>query len=250
MDLLGKTILITRASTQSDELRQALSALGARVLECPAIQIVPPDDWTDVDRAIRDMDSYHWLLFTSANAVEHFMRRVEAAGTRVSVPIAVVGPATARKLHDWNLSASLAPESYRAEGLLKTFPDDLSAVRILFPRAESAREILPDELRRRGALVDVLTVYRTVKADGLSELFRLFKESNIDCVVFTSPSTIRFIAEALEDEFEPLMKTLAVAVIGPVTRDAAESLGLKVTIQPEHATVSDLVQSIVQNFRR
>ena len=250
MDLLGKTILISRAATQSDELREALSTLGARVLECPAIQIVPIDDWTDVDRAIADIRAYHWLLFTSANAVEHFMGRVDASGGRITVPIAVVGPATARKLQDWNLSPSLAPESYRAEGLLEAFPADLSGARILFPRAETAREILPDELRRRGAHVDVVTVYRTVKAEGLSELSRFFKESSIDCVVFTSPSTARFMAEALDDEFQSLMKSVAVAVIGPVTREAVESLGLKATIQPDRATVSDLAQSIVQNFRR
>src|SRR5215468_10525291 len=126
MDLNGKTILITRASSQSAELRDALSSLGARVIECPTIRIAPAEDWTSVDIAIENLDSYQWLLFTSANAVEHFMKRFDAVrGGKLNAPIAVVGPATAKKLAEWDLTASLSPESYRAEGLLDAFPSSL-----------------------------------------------------------------------------------------------------------------------------
>jgi uroporphyrinogen-III synthase len=142
------------------------------------------------------------------------------------------------------MTASLAPESYRAEGLLDAFPADLAGVRILFPRAETAREILPEELRRRGAIVDVLTVYRTVQAEGLADLNRMLTESRIDCMVFTSPSTIRFMAEALGDQFPSILKSVVIAVMGPVTREAVEALGLKVAIQPKRSTIEDLVASI------
>src|ERR1043166_8760896 len=97
MELIGKTVLITRAASQSAELRSSLEELGARVIECPTIQIVPPKTWKPVDEAIRRLQSYHWLLFTSANAVEQFMDRM--AGRRAVLPIAVVGSATAAKLH-------------------------------------------------------------------------------------------------------------------------------------------------------
>jgi len=245
MDLRGKTILITRAASQSAELCEGLSRLNARVIECPAIEITPIDDWTHVDRAISDLDSYHWLLFTSANAVDLFMKRVE--GKRRFPNVAVVGSATAKKLARWNLPVSLVPESYRAEGLLEAFPSDLNGVRILFPRAETARELLPEELRRRGARVDVLTVYRTAKADRLGDFRQILAGEHIDCVVFSSPSTIRFMAEAVED-LASTLKGISIAVIGPVTQRAAEALGLKVSIQPEHATVPNLIEAIRQHF--
>jgi uroporphyrinogen-III synthase len=244
MGLRGKTVLITRTASQSEELREGLSRLGARVIECPTIQIVPVDDWSLVDRAISNLTSYHWLLFTSANAVDCFMKRVEAVGASVNVNIAVVGSATANKLADYRLTASLTPETYRAEGLLQGFPSDLNGVRILFPRAETARELLPEELRGRGATVDVVTVYRTVKAEGLPDIKEVLAREHIDCVVFTSPSTIRFMAETFETDLATALKGIAVAVIGPVTQQAAESHSLKVTIQPNRSTVPDLIQAI------
>jgi uroporphyrinogen III methyltransferase / synthase len=245
MGLAGKNILVTRAASQSAQLRDALSRLGARVIECPTIQIEPVADWTDVDRAISELNSYQWLLFTSANAVEYFMQRYEAvAHGQLATPIAVVGPATGKKLEGWNLKAFLEPESYSAEGLLVAFPENLNGVRILFPRAETAREILPDELRRRGANVDVLTVYRTVKAESLSDFSQILAGSQIDCAVFTSPSSIHFMAEALKDQFNSFLKDVPIAVIGPVTRDAVQAFGLQVKIQPQRSTIEELIEEI------
>jgi len=223
MELLDKTILITRAASQSESLREGLVQLGARVVECPAIEI----------------SSYQWLLFTSANAVECFMKQVMTIDVEHPIPIAVVGSATAAKLKEWHLNPSLVPGDFHAEGVLAAFPSDLSGVRILFPRAEAAREILPDELRKRGATVDVLPVYRTVKAAGLQDLRRRLATEKIDCAVFTSPSTIRFMAEALEPDFPAILRGVPIAVIGPVSREAAASLGLTVSIEPIQSTVKD-----------
>jgi uroporphyrinogen III methyltransferase / synthase len=249
MDLRGKTVLITRAASQAEELREGLGRLGARVIECPTIQITPVDDWSLVDRAISSLASYQWLLFTSANAVECFMKRVEAVGASVkNVQIAVVGSATANKLADYRLTASLTPENYRAEGLLQAFPSDLRGVRILFPRAETARELLPEEVRRRGATVDIVAVYRTVKADGLPDLKEVLAREHIDCIVFTSPSTIRFMAETFEGDLATALKGVKVAVIGPVTREAAESFGLRVKIQPQRSTIADLLDAIAREL--
>src|SRR5437762_2996062 len=144
MELIGKTVLITRAASQSAELRSRLQDLGARVIECPTIHIVPPKTWKPVDDAIRRLNSYQWLLFTSANAVEQFMDRM--GERRPAIPIAVVGSATAARLGEWGLKPSLVPQEFRAEGLLAAFPDILVGTRILFPRAQVAREALPDEL--------------------------------------------------------------------------------------------------------
>ena len=208
MELTGKTILTTRAASQSAGLRAQLERLGARVIECPTIQIVKPKTWKPVDEAIRRLDSYQWVLFTSTNAVEQFMNRM--GDVRCDVPIAAVGSATAARLAERGLRPSLVPREFRAEGLLEAFPENMVGVRILFPRAEVAREVLPDELRRRGATVDIVTVYRTVKAFA-GDLGEILQSERIDCIIFTSPSTI-------PDNLHTLPTGTALAVIGPVTR--------------------------------
>src|SRR6267143_1987000 len=239
MELSGKTVLITRATSQSAELRSRLEDLGARVIECPTIQIVPPKTWKPVDDAIRRLNTYQWLLFTSANAVEQFMDRM--GDRRPAIPIAVVGSATAGKLGDWGLKPALVPQEFRAEGLLAAFPENLVGTRILFPRAEVARELLPEELRRRGATVDIVAVYRSIKA--VSGSFGEILESEwVDCIVFTSPSTI-------PDGLHALPTGTALAVIGPVTREAVQLLGLKPDIVPVESTVPGLVEAIRKHFR-
>ena len=235
MGLKGKTILTTRAASQSGELRAKLESLGARVIECPSIEIVPVDDWSAVDDSVRRIDTYQWLLFTSANAVELFMKRVEFLNAACTLSIAVVGASTARRLRNWKLEPTIIPSEFRAEGLLDAMPRDLSGLSILFPRAETAREVLPEELRRRGARVDVVTVYRTVKPDVEARLIaEVLASERVDCIVFTSPSAVRRVAAEIP-----------IAVIGPVTRDAAVAGGLTVTIMPTRATVDDLVDAIV-----
>ena len=240
MPLSGKTVLITRAASQSAELRTALEGLGAKVIECPTIHIVPPTTWKPVDDAIRRLNTYNWLLFTSANAVEQFMDRMRER--RPSIPIAVVGSATGTKLAEWKLKSSLVPKNFRAEGLLEAFAENLVGTRILFPRAEVAREMLPEELRRRGAVVDVVTVYRTVKA-MTGDIGEILESERVDCIVFTSPSTI-------PENLHVLPTGTALAVIGPVTREAARLLGLKPDIVPVQSTVQELVEAIEKYFER
>jgi len=240
MEMIGKTVLITRAASQSAELRSSLEELGARVIECPTIQIVPPKTWEPVDEAIRRLQSYHWLLFTSANAVEQFMDRM--AGRRAVLPIAVVGSATAAKLNQWGLQAAIVPKEFRAEGLLAEFPENLVGTRILFPRAEVARELLPEELRRRGATVDVVTVYRTVKALS-GDIGEILESERIDCIVFTSPSSI-------PDDLRSLPSRTALAVIGPVTREAAQLLGLTPDIVPAESTIPSLIAAIQEHLKK
>src|SRR5439155_3536954 len=127
------------------------------------------------------------------------------------IPIAVVGSATADKVLEWGFKPSLVPKEFRAEGLLEVFPEKMVGARILFPRAEVARELLPDELRRRGATVDIVTVYRTIKAFS-GNVGEILESERVDCVVFTSPSSIP------DDLRSPPSRT-ALAVIGLVTRE-------------------------------
>jgi uroporphyrinogen-III synthase len=245
--LQGKTVLTTRPAAHGGGLRGRLEALGARVVECPAIAFAPTDDWTPVDRAIDAIDSYRWLIFTSANAVGAFFSRLRERAAAWSTPIAVVGPATAESLARWNRTAALVPEDFHAEGLLAALPEDLDGTRILFPRAETARETLPEELRRRGAVVDVVTVYRTIKDPAVDGVRGVLARERIDCVAFTSSSTVRFFCEGLEDGLQPL-EGIAVAVIGPVTRRTAEAVGMRVAIEPSEATAAALAEAIAAHF--
>jgi len=248
--LRGKTILTTRAAAQSGELTESLTRLGARVLECPAIELEPVEDLSAIDNAISSLSRYQWLIFTSANAVDYFMNRVrEVNGEIPQIPIAVVGATTAERLKQWKLFPSLIPEQFNAEGLLKAFSLDLSGVRILFPRAAVARELLPEELRHRGAMVDILPVYRTRKtSEGSLDIAKILQTETVDCIVFTSSSAVHAIAESLGDRLQPALQKVTIAVIGPVTASSCEEIGLVAEIQPSRATIPDLVAAIREYF--
>jgi uroporphyrinogen III methyltransferase/synthase len=138
------------------------------------------------------------------------------------------------------LKPSLVPKEFRAEGLLESFPLNMVGLRMLFPRAEVAREVLPDELRRRGATVDIVTVYRTVRAFSGS-VVDILESEHIDCVVFTSPS-------AIPEDLKSLPSDTSLAVIGPVTREAAQLLGLKPDIVPAESTIPALVDAIRAHY--
>lgn len=250
MDLNGKTVLTTRAASQSGELRVKLEALGARVIECPTIEIVPVDDWTLVDAAILKFPRYNWLLLTSANAVEHFMKRVQSMQVQCTVPVIAIGTATARRAREWGLEPEIVPKDFRAEGVLALLPENLYGIHILFPRAETARDLLPRELRRRGARVDIVTVYRTIRpAPGSVSIADIVASEKIDCIVFTSPSTIRYLAEGAGEPVLKLLSRVPIAVIGPVTRDAAHEFGLETRIMPDQSTIDDLVSAIANALR-
>ena len=157
MALEGKTVLVTRSPDQSRELRRLLEDAGARVISIPTITIGPPEDWAPADDAIARLADFEWIIFASANAVDAFLAR---AGTLPGVPIAAVGSQTAQRLRDRDLKVELVPEDFRAEGLLRNFPDDLTDVEILLPRAQAGNDVLPDTLKERGARVDVVAVYQ------------------------------------------------------------------------------------------
>jgi len=245
MSLKDKTILTTRAASQSGALRAKFEAAGARVIEIPTIEIKPVEDWTNVDAAIADLANYQWLIFTSANAVDLFLGRAKLMNKSVTTPIAVVGTATARRVRDWALEPAIVPREFRAEGLLEAMPVDLTGASILFPRAEIAREMLPVELRRRGARVDVRVVYRTIKPEGQSNAFQqITSTEHIDCIVFTSPSAVHNLAESIDQPITEALKSMTIAAIGPVTADAAKQLGLTVAIIPAESTIDALVVAV------
>lgn len=254
--LFGKRVLMTRAKEQAGELAGLLAAAGAEPIEGATIQIVEPDDWAPVDRAIDSIDHYHWVVFTSVNGVVQFMRRLRARGrdarSLAGRRLCCIGPRTAEELAKYGVNADVVPAEYQAEGVLATLAEsDLTRARILIPRAEVARELLPEELRARGAVVDVIPVYRTVvPRESIEGWTRMLSDRQIDVVTFTSSSTVRNFVELLGGEAQTrlLVQSVAVACIGPITARTAREAGLTVAIMPRENTIPALVEAMAGYF--
>jgi len=253
--LLGKQIVVTRARKQASGFLKMLSDAGAECLECPTIAVAPPPSWEALDNAISRISEYEWLIFTSVNGVSFFFERLFKAGldsrALQHVHVAGIGPATAQRLMDFGIRCDIIPENYRAESVVTAFEGILVAgKKILLPRAEEARSILPEELTRMGALVDEVTAYVTKIADHNAETMRTRLENGeIDCLTFTSSSTVRNFKQLLPpDKFDTLVHKTTVACIGPITAETAESLGFDVDIVAREFTVPGLYAAMVDYF--
>jgi uroporphyrinogen III methyltransferase / synthase len=247
--LAGLTILVTRSREPTDRLSTALSARGARVVEAPVIALEEPEDWSPADLALSHLSDYDITIFTSANSVERFAARMARLG--LSAPptarIFAIGPATARALHSVGMTVGLVAPIASAEGVLELLEgEDLAGVRVLIPRAQVAREILPEQLRRRGARVEVVTVYRTVAVPVEPEVIRMLQSGLVDVATFTSSSAVRHLLTSLGGP--EMLNGVEIAVIGPVTARAALEAGLTPTIVPEAAGMEELAEAIAARY--
>ena len=251
--LFGRGIVITRPEKQAEELARRLRIRGARVIHFPVIEIVPPADWTPLDRAMERLGDYRWIIFTSANGVAFFFKRLRERGEDVrelkGVKIATIGPATASAVEALGINVDLVPEEFISEGVVRAFAGhDLRGCRILLPRAAEARDVIPDGLAEMGATVDVAAAYRTIKADrDPAKLIELFKNGEVDAITFTSPSTVVNFLKIMGKDFR-LPSRVKVATIGPVTEAAAKRAGLPVHIRQQRYTIPELVDEITASF--
>jgi uroporphyrinogen III methyltransferase / synthase len=258
--LFGKRVLVTRSREQAGELVDLLEDLGAEPIEAPSIRIVPPADYAPLDAAVAEAGRYDWIVFTSANGVEWFMRRLLAGPDDVrslkGPRLCAIGPATADRLARYGIKVDLMPVEYRAEAILDALGSaaDLAGARVLLPRADIAREMLAEELRRAGAEVTEVAAYRTIR-ETLSraedpDIYKMLLEGEIDVVMFTSASTVRNFAEGLgEEQAADLLRQTVVACIGPVTAEAAERLDIHTRVIPSDYTIPALVQAIVDYYQ-
>jgi len=245
--LAGWSVVVTRPRDQSAELTEALGTAGARVLEVPTIAVADPEDGgVALAEAAAGVAAYRWVAFTSANAVHRFMALLRDARDLRTASLAVVGSATAAALADHGLVPDLVPDRATGEGLAAAFPDPAPGARVLFPRADAARESLPSGLRRRGWPVDEVVAYRTVPApDPPAEVARLVEEA--DAVTFTSPSTVAGFLAMTGPGGRPLRAPPVVASIGPVTTRAARDAGLAVAVEAGSPSAADLVAALVDH---
>ncbi|MBI3989180.1 MAG: uroporphyrinogen-III C-methyltransferase, partial [candidate division NC10 bacterium] len=254
--LFGKRILVTRAREQALVFAELLEAYGAEVIQVPTIRISPPEDFTPLDSAIDRLEQYHWLLFTSINGVGFFLERLRAQGKDLrelkGIKVSAIGPGTAAALEQAGIKPDIVAAEFRAEGLVEALKEaELVGASVLLPRAEVARDILPEELRKRGARVDVVTAYRTVKVrEEAGRVKQLLEERKIHIVTFTSSSTVRNLMEMLQGEdLKGLFAGVTVACIGPITAEAAAKFGLETHIMPEAYTIPALAEAIAKSFR-
>ncbi|MBI3304333.1 MAG: uroporphyrinogen-III C-methyltransferase [Deltaproteobacteria bacterium] len=253
--LFGRRVVVTRAYDQAGVFAELLEQQGAEAIRFPTIETVPPQCYAPLDAAIRQIERYDWLIFTSVNGVIHFCQRLDAVGKDLrslgAVRIAAIGPETAKAVKTLHLKVDAVPAEYQAEALLPVL-DEVRGKKILLPRATGAREVLPQELRRRGATVDEVPAYRTVRPqERVEELRALLEEGRIDLVTFTSSSTVRnFVAMLGDGKTQELLGQTLIGCIGPVTADTVRSFGLKVGIQPKEYTIPAFAGAIVEHFRR
>jgi len=253
LPLFGKRIVVTRARDQAGQLRDALRELGAEIVEVPTIEIRDPSSWKSLDEAIRRLEEFDYLVVTSVNGVRNFLARLQACGRDLrdlkGLEIGAIGPATAAEFSKSGIRVDFLPQEYQAEGLLEVLGNrEVRGKAFLIPRAKVARDLLPRELTKRGARVEVVEAYETVLPRfPAQELDRLLTPPP-DVITFTSSSTALNFAKLLG---KPKMKKLAAAAqasIGPVTSEAIRGLGLSVTIEAKESTVGGLVRAIQQYF--
>ena len=259
--MFGHRVLVTREHAGGFE---PLEDLGAEMIEFPTIEIAPPENYDELDRAINKIEAYNWIIFTSGNGVKYFLKRMMEKDKDIrdlkGIKICAIGTKTAAEIKKYGIKVDLIPEEFNAEGLIEAFlkiqnssrfirdkNQSLKGIKILLPRAEKAREIFPEKVRELGGEIDVPVTYRAVKPEMHGKrLKRFLKEGRISVATFTSASTFDNFMEIIGEDADELLRDVAIAVIGPVTARAVEKAGLKVEIMPETATIEAMVEEIIK----
>ena len=257
--LLGRSVVVTRAREQASGLAAQLADLGAEVIQFPTIDIQPLEDYSSVDAAVRNLGAYDWLIFTSANGVKCFWERLETQGLDAralyGLQVAAIGPATAQAVRTHGIAPDFVPEAYIAESVAEGLIGlGMDGKKVLLPRAREAREVLPEELRKAGAQVDVLPVYETVPAAARrDEVLQRLEAGTLDAVTFGSSSTVdNFFAQIPADTIrnQPEGKRVKFASIGPVTTKTLAKYGFACDIQPEDFTIPALVKALTAHYEK
>jgi uroporphyrinogen III methyltransferase/synthase len=252
--LFGKTVLVTRAITQSRKFTELLQEEGAQVIEFPTIDVAPLRTWSRIDKAIETLGNYNWLIFTSVNGVNFFFQRLRKKKNDVrdlkGIRIAAIGEETKNEINKIGINVDLIPEEFRAEGLIKLFERiDMKGKQVLIPRAKIARELLPMKLRKMGARVDVITVYET-KMPGkpkIDKVRKLLINGFIDVITFTSSSTAKNFFSMIGRD-KKIISRSTIACIGPITAETIRSFGSEPEIIAGTYTVQGLTKEVSTYF--
>jgi len=254
--LLGRTIVVTRARAQASDFAQMLSSAGARVLEYPTIEIVPPETFDSLDSAIDQISSYVFVVFTSSNGVERFFQRLMEKGEDARAlsgrVVCAVGESTAASLREHGVIADLVPDKFQSSALVPLLPRDMKSLRLLLVRAADGRDDILEATRARGGVADLAIAYQNVPVRDSAELVTAqLANKTIDLITFTSSSTVDNFFEALDPATrEGAMTATLFASIGPRTSEALRRWNAPIAIESEQATVESLAEAVIQHFIR
>ena len=245
LPLFGQRIVVTRDRLQAGDLADPLETLGAEALFLPVIEIREPANPQALDDAIAQLASYDWLIFTSANGVRHFVARLDKSSLdlrSLKARICAIGPATKAAVEALHLKVDLMPQEYVGESLVEVFANEnLNGRRILLPRAAVARDLVPNELSKRGAIVDVVEAYQTTAPADLSQRVQAILARKPHWITFTSSSTVtNFIAAAGREA----LLGLKVASIGPITSSTLREYKIEPAVEAEPHTIEGLIDAI------
>ena len=248
--LFGQTVLVTRPAHQSTDMVKSLANLGAAPLIQPAITISPPEDWSLVDKAIENLQTYDWLVFSSANGVDAFLGRLEELGHDLRLlaqcKLATIGPATAKALKQYRLNVDLQPDVYRAEALADLLTPQAAGKKLLLLRASRGREVLAETLTASGAEVDQIVVYQSRDTQQTEpEIAAAVEAGEIDWITVTSSA----IARSLIQLFGKSLEKAKLAAISPLTAGVLEDAGYKPAVIATDYTSVGLVDAILQSSK-
>lgn len=255
--LQGMRVLVTRARHQSDSTAERLESLGASVLCLPMIEILPPESWEPFDAVVSDLSRYEWIVFASANAVDAFFNRIETQD--VAFPrFATIGPKTSEALLNHNQLPAYQAKEFVAESFVGGFPAP-HGVRILWPKTNVGRTLIADELRARGAEVDIVYCYRTALPANSEDIAKQLKaalaDRAVDVIMLASSQTAKNMRLLLnmvssEAELAELLAPARILAIGPETAKAARQHLLKCDVQAEEYTIQGMIDALVSLGKR
>ncbi len=259
LPLAGWRIIVSRARKQAGTLAGELRALGAEVLEIPFIEIRPPRSYARLDAALDGIAGYEWLILTSVNGVEAFFQRAQAHQLAASalghLKIAAIGPATKATVERQGLTVEAMPKEYVAESVVETLAEKVRGQRVLLCRAKVARDVIPRELRKAGARVDVVEAYETVAPAESRQLLRAaLRErppAGVLAITFTSSSTVHNYLKLLgvRSAKSALVRGVLNASIGPITSETLRSYGLAVDLQAREYTIPGLIEALLERAK-
>ncbi|WP_027187499.1 uroporphyrinogen-III C-methyltransferase [Desulfovibrio cuneatus] len=252
--LYGKTVVVTRAREQASESASLLAEEGAHVIQFPTIDITPMPDQAPILAALGTLKDYGWVVFTSVNGVRHFWHGLKALGldARALAPckVVAVGPATAKALEEKGILPDFIPEKFVAESIAEgMLALGMQDQKILLPRAEVARDVLPEALTKAGATVQILPIYRNVPSHGRKdEVLKGITDGSIHCITFGSSSTVENFLSLVPAQLLKQHPEVKLACIGPVTAQTLQEAGLTCHIQPEDYTIPGLVAELAKKL--